>query len=996
MVNAVFDKGATVMRVSSFPRTQRIFQALLVIVALQCAYAPRSMAQATGAVVLGTIVDDQGAVLPGATVSIRNVETGVTRSTASESDGGYRLGGLPPGRYDLSYELQGFGKVEVQGVTLTIGQQLRHDAKMGLQGVQETVTVTGEAPVIETTRTEVAAVITTQQIESLPIEGRQPVSLALLLPGTTTDATRPRRANANIGGGTVNQAQTAFHVDGGMNWSNNAGEPRVDVPTSAVREFKVNVSQASAEFGGNTGGVVNIITKSGTNQYRGEAFEYFRDKSLNAMNVLEREAHQRDGTPKPEYRRHQNGAALGGPIVRDRLHFFTSFEHTDVQQFYTVSTGQSRFYSSHEGSFPNTDTAKIGFVRGDLQLTQKQNLFARYIYMREMNLCETCGGNIATSGSTAVLTPRDTFVAGHTWVLGTRALNEIRVQSPWGAKFLFYTASSGTKDDVQFWTQRGVFPADRFSMDMPGYVFPSLTWGGGNSGINTTQMKEFRDDFSVTLGFKHNVKVGGAYLDIPSREDQPGNPLGTWTFGADQFFDGTPASIASLRNPIQFTAAFPPLTRFLENHWVQGYVQDDWRIRSNVTLNLGLRYDRQHNSFNQITMSKLIAQGAFPRPLPADTLGHAIDPKSRKDNNNFGPRIGLAWDINDDGRTVVRAAYGLYYQYFMQTPLRGEQTALRQTSINITNPPYPDPYGGRTPQSFASTAPPNVSVIDDRLQNPESYTGSVGLSREVAPNIAVHFDGVYTRMSKMAMTVRINTPAPGVVARPDPTWGVIQQTQSRGEHEYKAFFARLERRYANRYQYLFSYTLAKQENNGGVTAVTDFYDPDLDWGPGNADRRHAFVASGSVMLPYEISLGAVFNLRSTAPFNSTAGRDLNRDGTAASDYVPGTTRNMGNRQTARMLELVNAWRAQNGRPAIPASQIDTNEYRRLDLRANKTFGVGGQRKLELIAQLFNVLGRDNLGGVGSGWVTNALSDSFGRLLAAQDNRQAELAVRVIF
>ena len=975
----------------SFPLGVRIIQLAFVLLTFHAAVPDHAYAQATGAVVLGTVADEQGAVLPGVTLTIRNVETGLTRSSLSEGDGSYRISGLPPGRYDLSVELQGFSTVDVQGLVLTVGLEARQDIKMGVQALQENITVTAQAPVVETTRTEVAAVVTQQQIEALPIEGRQPVSLALLLPGTSTDATRPRRANANIGGGTVNQAQTAFHVDGGMNWSNNAGEPRVDVPTSAVREFKVNVSQASAEFGGNTGGVVNIITKSGTNDFHGEVFEYFRDRSLNAMNVLQREAQQRDGTPEPEYRRHQFGGAIGGPIIRDRLHFFGSFESTDLQQFYTVATGQPQFYSAHEGTFGNTDTAKIGFARGDLQITSKQSLFARYVYMSETNLCETCGGTTATSGSTAVYTPRDTFVAGHTWVLGTRALNEIRVQSPWGAKFLFYTASSGPEGDVEFWTRRGDFSPERFAKDVPGFVFPSLTWGGGNSGINTTQMKEFRNDFSVTLGFNHSLKTGAAYLHIPSREDQPGNPQGTWTFANDQFFDGSPQAIANLRNPQQFTASFPPLTRFLENHWVQWYVQDDWRIRSNVTLNLGLRYDRQHNSFNQN-----IDLSLFPRPLPADTRGNSIDPKSRKDNNNFGPRVGLAWDVRDDGRTVVRAAYGLYYQYFMQTPLRGEQTALRQTAINITNPSYPDPYGGRTPESFASTAPPNVSVIDDRIENPESWTASTGVSRELRPNLAIHLDGVYTKMSNMGMTVRINTPAPGVTARPDPSWGVIQQTQAIGEHEYKAFFVRLDKRFANRHQYLVSYTLAKQENNGGVTAVTDFYNPDLDWGPGNADRRHSFVASGSVVLPFDITLGAVMNLRSSSPFNSTAGRDLNRDGTSASDYVPGATRNMGNRDTARMLELVNAWRAQNGRAPIPASQIDTNEYQRLDVKANKMFGIGGARKLELAAQVFNVLGRDNLGGVGSGWVTNALSDSFGRLLAAQDNRQAELAVRFIW
>jgi hypothetical protein len=198
-----------------------------------------------------------------------------------------------------------------------------------------------------------------------------------------------------------------------------------------------------------------------------------------------------------------------------------------------------------------------------------------------------------------------------------------------------------------------------------------------------------------------------------------------------------------------------------------------------------------------------------------------------------------------------------------------------------------------------------------------------------------------------------------------------------------------------------SYTLAKQDaawagigSNFG-TNMTDADHPEYDQGPFANDRRHNFVFSGAVLLPFDVTLGGVWTLRSSMPFSSLAGVDLNGDG-ANTDYVPGTTANMGNRETSRMLELVNAWRASRGLGSIAADQIDQNSYNRMDVRASKTVLLGANRKLDLIAQLFNVLGTDNLGGVGTGWVTNALSGNFGRILDAQPRQQAELAIRFTF
>jgi hypothetical protein len=196
--------------------------------------------------------------------------------------------------------------------------------------------------------------------------------------------------------------------------------------------------------------------------------------------------------------------------------------------------------------------------------------------------------------------------------------------------------------------------------------------------------------------------------------------------------------------------------------------------------------------------------------------------------------------------------------------------------------------------------------------------------------------------------------------------------------------------------YLLSYTLSKADGNlaspGISSRITHAEDPALDDGPAANDRRHVLVASGSVLLPYDVTLGGVWTLRSTMPFSAIAGRDLNGDA-VVSDYVPGTTRAMGTRDNARMMEAVNAWRAANGLRPVPASQIDTNRYNGLDMRVSKAFPLGGARRLELIGQVFNVFGTDNLE---AAWNTNALSDSFGRILQAFNRQQAELAVRIAF
>ena len=450
-----------------------------------------------------------------------------------------------------------------------------------------------------------------------------------------------------------------------------------------------------------------------------------------------------------------------------------------------------------------------------------------------------------------------------------------------------------------------------------------------------------------------------------------------------------PASFANLKNPTQFTATLPAISPQNLSHTFEAYVQDEWKPLTNLTLNLGARYDLQTKIFNED-----FTQARYPTPLPY------VDFASRGDKNNIAPRLGFAWDVRDDGRSVLRGGYGIVYVNLQNSLLDGEITAFQQYGVTIKNPSYPDPYNGKSPESFVSTAPPNITIGANDLRNPFAQTASLGFSQQIGPSLAIHVDGVYSNIDDYPNRVNINTPDPASGMRPLPQWGQIVQSQpAQGSFDYRALLVRLEKRYSTRYLYTVSYTLSKQEDgwtgkDGNATgSITDVFHPERDLGPADTDRRHNLAASGSVLLPFSLQLGAVWTLRSSLPFSAQAGRDLNNDG-FNTDYVPGTTKNQGDRNLD--ISLVNVWRAQNGLGPISASQIDSTRYNRLDARLSKAIALGGGRKLELIGQVFNLLGSDNLGGVGSGQVTNALSDSFGRVLSALPRQQAELAVRVVF
>ena len=933
------------------------------------ALAPRPAIAGQGGtgIIEGVVRDTGGGVLPGVTMTLQNQATGVLRTTTTEADGTYRFPALQPGRYTLRAELAGFATQEAQDIVITIGLGLARDFALGVQALQETVTVSGGSPVVDTTKSEVSGVVTQQQIETLPINSRQYLSLALLMPGTSLDATRSFFPTVNVGG-SMSFNSTGNIVDGMINSMAEDGEPRQNLPQDAVEEFKVSNTQFKAEFGLATGGLVQVVTKSGSNRLAGSVFEYFRDKALNATGAFEDE--------KPEFRRHQFGGSLGGPIVRDRMHFFGALERTDVREFYTVNTGLPEFYSAVEGTFERPFTRNLYLGRVDWQIDNAQSLLARWAQEQERAECNGCGG---TTGSTAgydIEVPRRSLVVAHTWIRGPRQLNDLRFQVATAA---YYIAPAGTR----IFTETGAFPAERTNRLSRGLNFPSLSWGSSFDELGPESRWQVKDTYALTFA-RHDLKVGFDFSYMPYEEENTGNVLGSYTFDEDQFFDpNDPGSIANLRGAATFSASLPPINTSHPTKYYVGFVQDDWKVRPNVTLNLGLRYERLYGAANED-----LDPSIFPIDIPY------IDVSQRGDTNNFGPRIGMAWDVNADGTTVARAGYGLYYGHVRILGNLNEFRNFQRFTVNITDPSYPDPYGGRDPEEFIVSAPANIAVVANDYVQPYSNQFNAGVSHRFFGDFAVHVDGVYTHTNHDRKTLDINPRDPETGQRPNPVFGRVDRNQSTGELKYRALYLKLEKRYSRRTQFLATYTYTRSEDDNLLGRYLDPFDLRLDRGPSGGERRHAVVLSGSVMLPYDVTLGAVWTARSQLPWSATAGRDLNGDG-FNTDLVPGTTRNAGSRTLD--LSAVNAWRASNGLGPIDAGQIDSSGLNVLDVRASKDFRFGAAARVQVLAQVFNLLNTTNLQSqYGGGRVGNALSANFGRILTARPGTQGELGVRLIW
>lgn len=914
--------------------------------------------QSSSGDVLGMVVDASGAALPGVTLTLTNVDTGVAVTTTTK-DGAYRFGQVAPGRYKIEAVASGFRTTNITGLEVNLDSHVTQDITLPTGSTSEVVEVSGGAPQVDTVSNSVGGVVTQDSIDKLPVNTRQYLNLALLIPGTTQDGSRSFYNNVQIGGGS-GYYTNGFVVDGVSNVFAEMGEPRQNFPQGGVQEFKVNISQYPAEYGLSMGGMISVATKSGTNRFHGEAFELFRNRFMNRPTQFQ--------TTNPDFNRNQFGGDIGGPILKDRTHFYAAFERTQTTETYTIATG-SPFYSSNDGIFnkPSHDQMLTGRV--DHKLTDRQLLFVRYAQEWNLLSYQGCGGRTVRNCYNGEI-PRRSLVVGHTYTISPSLVNDIRFQYAY-ASYQLGPPNAPIPTDPTEYSQQVL------NSLQTAYVFPGFSYGFGYADTGAEKRYQLLDSIAWVRG-RHTFKAGFDVSYIPFTDGAASNYNGTWTFATDQTFNpNDPATIAALKNPTSYTQTIPFLSTSIPTTPLGLYGEDEWKVAPRITLNLGLRWERQFGSFNE-RINYTPAQAAIP---------YIGNNKARGDSNNFAPRLGLVWDVTGKGRDVVRVGYGIYYNNIQTLQNFSEPRNLLSCSISIANPSYPDPFKGLTPTQFCSSNKPAVTFMAQNFQNPYAQQYSAGYSRQLTNELSINIDGLYSYSLRDYRTIDLNY----AVAAPRPVagWNIVNQRAPIGAAKYKALFIRVDKRLSKHYMYTVAYTLASTLDNGPQTTVTNPLNLSLDWGPGTNDRRHALVASGAYQLPWGLVASGIWTVRSSMPFSAYSGL-VNFD--SVSQYVVGTTRNQMNRDVD--FNAINTYRASRGLAAIDPSQIQNSSYNSFDFRLLESIKLKESMRLELYGQAFNLFNRTNF--MNSSIATTVTSATFGRASAASNMQQGELAARFIF
>jgi hypothetical protein len=943
---------------------KRIIFSMIVLCSLGLVAAPAHAQQTTGTIT-GRVVDDSGAAVPGATVTGTNTATGFVRSDASDAEGVFRLTALPVGTYDLVAELQGFRKVENKGIVLSVGQTLDLNFTLKIASVQETVTVTGGTPLIETGQSSVGGVVDVGRIESLPLNGRQFANLAATIPGVGlgfhTDPTKSTQYSPQISGG--NGRNINYLIDGGDNNDDTVGGLLQQFPLEAIQEFNFQTSRYRAEYGRSVGGVMNVVTKSGTNKPSGSFFEAFRDKSLNSETHSEKTTLNLAGNPvgKQDYRRNQFGGSFGGPIVQNKAHFFAAIERTQADAFQPVTT--KGLFPEFEGSFPTKYRETLFTGKMTSSLNASQYLSVRY----------GRNTNEQPYGTSATTTPNNWAISGnrfnsvnlnHNWVLGGSKLNE----------FIFQYADF----------RNHIAPAS----SVPTETFPnSVTIGANTNTPQTTEQHkfQFRDDFSWRKsgwgGLGHDMKVGVNFINEPRLFITFNSAKGIAQFTHTTNDKNGPISTASLNDGDSH--ANMPLKQF------GVYFQDDWRLAAGVTLNLGLRYDLmtgyqidQSLDPNFVALQNAGKSGRLAGMIGFEDFGK--DPQ--EDHNNIQPRVGLAWDLKKNGRDVVRAGWGIYTDvgYSNSNILFGaaDATGLGFGPVFTAS----NPNGLRNPDgTFFNSSQPLSNIaglnevrpgaiplfgfgpISPRLEQPESWQTNAGWSHQLDSATVFNADYVHIDGKKLNIRPRLNTRPNGGPRRLadlplSPNNLNLRPAISRGKSQYDAMILSVRRRMYKGLDFTGSYTLGKALSNIGASsdaldasliqdATNPFDDPRV-FGPNNlTDARHRITLSAIWLAPAKIQVAPIYIFRTALPVSVSQGLDLNNDFTNNEIPDRAFAYNPDNPSQPKDIGVCETFNCARG-----------YRFQQLNLRVSRAFQVRGSMRVEAIGEVFNLFNNENPGG----------------------------------
>jgi len=957
-------------------------------------------AQSGQADVQGVVTDASGSVIVKAQVVLINNENGEKRTVTTASDGRYSIPTVAPGHYSMTISATSFSPETISGLSIQLDNHVNQNVTLHPGNDLETVTVQGAVPAVDTTSYDVGGVVEQKQIEDLPIQNRQYLALALLTPGTTQAGSRSFYSNVQSGGGLYFYAN-GFYWDGVSNQQTEEGDPRQNIPEDSVAEFKTYTASMPADLGWAMGGFTTVVSKSGTNKIHGDAFEYFRDTFLTADTPFQESTELAEHTGSPLYRRNQYGGSIGGPVWKDRIHYYGAFERTQAIASWTLfepaGSVAAADYASLLGTFPSPSHDQLLTIRVDGDLTPKQQLFFRYSQEWQLSTANGCGGQ-NTAYCYDGQFPRKAYVAGHTWEPKPNIVNEARFQY---AYISYELGPYGTPIPTK--PEQLANPAYSQNVSLS-FNFPDLTFGHNYAAVGVESRWEVNDSLTIQKG-AHSIKIGGDVSYLPYIDSDDLNLNGTYTFLTDQPFDNTAATEAKLTNPYQFTQNAIPQIFYLPSTQQAYFIEDSWRAKSNLTINAGLRYDLQRGASFLDTYT--------PNTTTEPIIPGEGNPHTRGDWHNFGPRVGVSWDPFKKGRDVIRAGYGIYYN-FIQTELQeSEKLNFKNCNISLTTGiapagtppdnvlPYPNPYNGQSVTNYCSTTALTVSILSPHLQNPYMHQFSLGYSRQLASDLSIAVDGLYDRGLRDYKTYDLNIPVnyPTNTTRPDPTFYQINQNASTSASEYKGFYVKLDKKLSHHYMYTASYALSSGHDNNPHASPTNYNNLQEDWGPAGIDQRNALVLSASVELPYRVQVGGIYQLRSSLPFSVTTSTtspnifpiNPNPDGTP--QYVPGTTRNQGNRGIS--YAAINAYRADLGTNLstnLGPSSIASTGYNDFDLHVSVIAYQHNALKLEIIGQAFNLFGTENNTSINTSPTTN----SFGVATAGLNKQIGELAAKFSF
>ena len=962
------------------------------------------VAQSSNGAITGTVADSGGGIVPGVSITATNTATGSSRTAVSNDSGAYRLASLPPGRYDVVAELSGFKSIQYPNVQVRVATDLTLDVTLQL-GVEETITVSADAPVIETTRSQISSVVPEEMVANLPTNGRNFLDFALTTPGVTRDT---RQGDISFAGqkGTLN----SIVVDGANNDNTffgqalgrtGSGRAPYQFSQDAVKEFQINTNAYSAEYGRAGGAVINVVTKSGTNELHGSSFYFLRDRDFNQNNYF----NEINNRPKGPYEFDQFGASVGGPIARDKHFFFLNY---DAQR----NTFENIVIIGLPATLPTDADTQAGLERvrqlgnsydrgqdQDVYLLKTDHDVWNSHFSFRFNRQEFTGTNLENGGTTnsfehtgSSLVETDTFTLGVSTPLGSSMFNELRGQY---AKDHEPGLANSANPEATI-NQGGV---------------RVLTIGRNFFSPRETTIK--RSQIADTITFlvaNHTLKSGFDYSQDDILNFFPGNFSGSYTFNSLASFNrGRPTGTGE-----RYVQAFagPGTTGPTTEPNIQEtalFVQDEWRITPKVTLNLGLRYDKQG-----------IEQPSVRNPDPqlaAAGLDTSVVPE---DDNNIAPRLGVAYAPGGGGRlgrTVFRAGYGVFYG---RTPAIMIGTAHSNNGINVQTltftgesvPTYPNlftsvPAGGAAQR-------PSILLFDPNYENPRVQQGSAGIEHALTNSISVGLSYLYVRGDDLSRSIDINVGTPTLTTlpvtgggsaeflrfgsdRPFTNFSRVIAFQSSARSEYNGITLDLNKRFSGNWVARLAYTFSEaMDDKPDQTAVVPFgfddgkYAQDLvnEFALSDLDVRHRAVLSGvwytnsyaeRIRNPFLRALGRGWTLSGIAsfqtgyPYSATINTDLNNDGNSRNDRAPGFERN----------------------------EFRLGSQFTIDPRVTRDISMAGPLNLQLIIEAFNVLDRRNFNSATSAFYSLSSGQlvpitSFGTYTATADPRIIQLAAKVIF